>query len=401
MRRYTIFFIGVVLLLMSITTAEGAIAPNIIVSDFSVTDGSAEVGKSFNLSVTLINTAPETCANNIITSVQASLPFIVDGLSSISVGDLCSVSKKVVTVPIKVDPTSSGGSYQLIISNNYESATSAQFSSSSTLNIYVSGSPVINVYIISSNPIDIYAGDTGTITVSIQNDGTFQAQSVNANLKADKPLEVKWSKSMSSISLLEAKQARTADFVIEVPKNAEAKGYNLKLEVQYLDENLVLQKVTFPLTFQVQKKAMFELNISGNQKLYQNQNSRIIDLSVKNTGTDTAYKIKTKLLPQYPISTDGSVRYIDMLQPGKTADIKLSVDIDKDGTPGSYGLDVLFDFEDAQGKELQDTAKVSLTIQQKSPLRRIFIDYWFIWLAVIITAVLVAKRKMGKKIKES
>jgi hypothetical protein len=377
-----------------------AVRPNVVVSGFNIKEGEAAVGKDFVLSLTLTNTEPTACAQGISTTVQASFPFIMNGITSQAAGDLCQGTTKgsslTVDFPMRIDPTAKGGSYQLIITNDYETPTLAQFSTTNMVNLFVQGTPDIKANIINSNPIDVYPGDTATLTLSIENSGSFQAQSVDAKITADAPLDVNWAKSFSSIGLLDAKQSKTADFTIEVPKDAEAKDYELNLEVQYLDENLASQTKDFTLIFHVKPKAMFATSDAGSDTLYANQNSRTVKLLLKNTGTDTAYNIKAKILPQYPFSSDGSVRYIDVLEPGKTVPVQFTIDIDKDAKPGKYALDALMSFEDAQGKSLQDTAKVSLTVASKGFFMSTFADYWFLWLVIILAVVLIIRRRKKK-----
>ncbi len=390
------------ILLIGIAPVQAAIKPNVMVSGFSIKEGSAAVGKDFTLTVTIMNTEPQTCAENMVTSLQASFPFIINGVSSVTAGDLCTASTTTgaittVNFPMKVDPTATGGSYPVVITNSFETPTLAQFSSSSTINVFVAGTPELNAHIINSNPIDVYSGDTATVTVNIENDGSFQAQSVTASIKADSPLDAKWAKSFSSIGLLDSKQSKTADFSIGVPKDAEAKDYKLYLELQYKDENMVSQTKNFTFAFHVKKKALFETS-DGSEVLYQNDNSKTVHLTLKNIGTDDAHKVKAKLLPQFPFSTDGSVKYIDLLEPGKSTPLQITVNVDKDATPGKYGLDLLLDFEDAQGNDLQDTATVEFTVQQKSMVRALFIDYWFLWLIALVVIILIIRKKLsGKK----
>jgi len=375
--------------------AYADIRPNVVVSDFTLKDG-AYVGKKFVLSANLVNTEPSSCAKSITSSIDAGAPFIMDGISTLSIGDLCYGGNKVVDFPLKVDPTGTGGFYQLKVVNNYESNGFIQFSTSNTLNIFVNGSPEINANIINSNPVDIYPGDTGTLTVKLENDGGFRAQSLSASMKADNPIEVKWSKSFDSVELLDARQSKTMEFSVEVPKNAEAKIYPLTMEIVYYDENMEKQAKTFNFDFYVKKKAQFATIDAGSDTLYANQNLRSVKISLKNTGTDAARKIKAKILPQFPFSTDGSVRYIDMLDAGNSAPVYFSVDVDKDANPGKYNLDLLLDFEDAQGKKFQDTAQVALDVNRKGIIRAVFIDYWLLWLIVLAVGAIIYRRKYGK-----
>ncbi len=398
---YTLFTIFAVALLLPLlgTSAHAALQPNIIVTGFKVVDGQAAVGKTFTLELTLENTEPSACAQAITTSVQSGPPFIMDGVSTLPAGGLCAGTTKTVDFPMKVDPTATGGFYQLTVTNQFETSLLSQFSSTSVLNVFVAGTPDLTASVTDSSPIDVYPGDTATVTVNYQNDGGFDAQAVTADVAVDAPLVAKWADSFAALGTIAARQSKTAQVTIEVPKDAAAKDYPMTVTIHYLDENLTQRTVTQTLTFHVKAKALFETTDAGSDALYANYNSRMVRLLVKNTGTDTAYELKLKMLPQYPFSTDGSVRYIGSLAPGETAPVDFTVDIDKDGTPGTYGLTMLVDYQDAQGKNLQDdTTVVRLTVLQKSFFRAVFIDYWPFWIAGLVIVLLVARKRMkGKK----
>jgi hypothetical protein len=389
----------IVVFLVTITGVLG-VRPDLSVSAYSIKEGKAEVGKDFTLLLTISNKHPDSCARNILTTVQAGYPFIMRGVSSVFGGDICMDNETVVEFPMRIDPTASGGFYQITVLNSFESTTLAQFSSTDVLNVFVYGSPDIKANIINSQPVDIYPGDSAAITVNIENQGSFEAQSVNAKLTAQSPVEVKWSKSYSSLGVLSARQAKAVDFEVEIPKDADAKDYSLKLFVSYLDQNLTSQTKEVSLLLHVSPKAIFEFIDSGSDSLFANENSRQMKLTLKNTGTDSARNIKLRLQPMYPFSTDGSVRYIDIIEPGKTSEVQFTIDVDKDGTPGKYALDMLIDYEDAQGKALHDTAKVSLSLKSKGILRSLFFDYWFLWIIGLVVFLIVRKKKQGDKKKK-
>jgi len=385
--------------LLSAIPAHAALQPNVIVSAFSIKEGSAEVGKDFTLVLTLADTEPSACAQAITTSVQSGPPFIMDGLSTAAAGDLCYGSTKTLEFPMRVDPTAAGGFYQITVASTYETSLLAQYSSSSVINLLVNGTPDFSAAITGSDPIDVYPGDTAAITVDVQNNGAFSAQAVIATLNSDAPLEVKWAGASAALGTIGARQGKSAAFTVEVPKDAAAKDYPLRLDVQYLDQDLAQQERVLPLVFHVKPKAKFETADAGSDALFADQSSRSVKLLLKNTGTDAAHKLKAKILPQFPFSSDGSVRYVETLGAGSSVPVDFTVGIDKDATPGTYGLDMLVQFEDAQGKQLQDTAKVSLTVERKNLFRAVFLDYWFLWLALILVVFLVARRRMKKPAK--
>lgn len=386
-------FVFLMIALTNVLSAS-ALRPDVWVSGF---DAHPEVGKDFNLSIDFINIEPRTCANNIIMNIQGGYPFIMKGVSSVPVGSICSGDRLTATVPLSIDPAARGGTYQLIVNIDYETSTLAQFSGSSTINLYVSGSPELTAQIVSSDPLDVYPGDTATLAFVVQNQGTFQAQSVNAELSAQAPIKVIWSKSKDSLGLLDAKQGMNTEFAVEVPKDADSGNYQLSLMLSYLDQNLRSMSKIIKFDMVVKAKALFEAVDDNSELLYKNQNSRLVSYTLKNTGTDTAKKLKVRMLPMYPFSTDGTVRYIDALEPGQEAKVQFMVNTDKSATPGTYGLDLLIDYEDIQGKNFEDTADISLIIHQESLFRAVLINYWYLWSVIIIVALAMFVRKMRKK----
>ena len=386
-----------VLMALAMMMAAEALRPNVVVSSFGIKEGSASPGGDFTLLLTLSNTENATCADTITTTLQGGYPFIFTGLSTINSGDLCGIATRTVEVPLRIDPAADGGYYQLTVTNDYETPTQAQYSSTSVLNLVVEGSPELNANIIGSNPVDVYPGDTAQLSVSIHNDGSFGAQNVNATLRAELPVEVKWSGSFASVGNLAAHQAKTSGFTIDVPKDSPSQDYPLVLEIHYLDENHQERVNDIIFIFHVKKKALFSISDAASNTLYPNQNSRLVKLSITNKGTDTARNVKLKLLPQYPFSTDGSVRYISSLAPGASTQSVFSLDTDKDGTLGTYELDMLVTFEDAQGNTLQDTVPVPLTIRSESILRSVFLDYWLLWTVAIVAGFIIYRRRKAKK----
>jgi len=388
--KKTIILLIALISIMSVS----ALRPEVWVSGF---DANAQVGKDFDLTVRLTNLEPRTCANNIIMNVQGGYPFIMKGVSSVPVGDICSADDLSATVPMSIDPAAKGGTYQLTITTNYETSTLAQFSSTSVINVYVSGTPALNAQIVSSSPLDVYPGDTATLTFVVQNDGTFQAQSVEAELSAQLPLDVIWSKSKDALGLIDAKQGQNVDFALEVPKDAPSGIYPVALKLTYLDENLQQVSKIESFNMVVKDQAQFEALTGSSDSLFRNQNGRVVNFALRNTGTDIAKRLKIRLLPNYPFSTDGTVRYIDSLAPGAEKDIQFVVNTDKSATAGTYGLDLLVDFEDEQGKKFEDTTDIALTIQQESTFRAVFINYWYLWTVALIVLIAVVLRRVRKK----
>lgn len=386
-----------VLLILAVIPVQAAQYPKIIISGYSINGGEAGVGHNFILSLNLTN-IESMCAMTTTTNVQANPPFINRGASTITAGTICGGETKTVNIPLAIDPTATGGTYQLSITNNYETSVYTHYSSSDRLNIFVNGSPDINARIVNSVPVDVYSGDSAVLSVNIENTGTFAAQNLNATLSSDSPLIVKWANSQVATGTLSPKQSKIAEFSIEVPKDESAQTYPLVLSVNYLDENLAMQTKKIPFEFTVKKKATFTTSDAGSDSLAAGEDERIVRVTIKNNGNDIAKNLKIRLIPQFPFSTDGSIRYINRLKPGESAPIDFVTYVDKDATLGTYGLDALVNFEDASKNKLSDTTTVSLLVVRKSFFRAVFLDFWFLWvLAIVIATIIISKKKAKKK----
>ena len=103
--------------------------------------------------------------------------------------------------------------------------------------------------------------------------------------------------------------------------------------------------------------------------LYPGDLNKIIHVRVTNIGTDAAKEVKIQVQPQFPFTTDGSIKYIDRFEPGQSTVVQFAVNVDKAATIGNYGVGLILDFQDPQGKVLQDIATTPLTVQNKGLLQ--------------------------------
>ena len=397
--RQIFFVLGALLIMMFAMTSVDALArPRLVVSGVGVVDGIAAVGQDFTLAINVTD-VDVVCAMSTVVSVQTNPPLNTRTTNSAAPVNICGGETKTVLIPMSVDPTAVGGSYLLPITLDFEDTLNTPYVASETLTLVVSGSPNLEAHIASSSPVDIYPGDTAMLTVQLENDGTFQAQAVNAELRVspDSPIEIKPASSTFTAGVIDAKRSVNAVFAVEIPKNAAAQDYPLILRVSYLDENRVEKTTDLPLVLSAKQKALFSAQIDASQYLYSNDNGKTVVVNLKNIGTDTARNLKIKVNPQFPFTTDGSVRFVDSIVPGATVPVELVFNVDKDATVGSYGLELIMDFEDAQGKSLHDTTDMQIVVTQKGILRAVFLDYWYLWVIAIIIFAIVYRRRMRAK----
>ena len=370
-------------------------APIISISNFD-TDGSINTNMGhFTLNLDLKNSG-DSCANAVTVSTNSI--FLTNQDSDNGPTDICGT--KTLDIILDIPPSTPAGTYPVSILGTYtDENNSKQYTFSQTINLYLNGNSYINAHIINSNPLDVYAGDTATISVLVENDGTSLAQSINGVLYANEPLEIKSAGSFFSVGSLQPKQSYTAEFSFEVPKNARSGIYPMNLALTYIENNQEKTK-NIPLSFEIKKKATFETSDEGSDILYPKDSGKIIRIKVTNTGTEVAKEVKVQIQPQYPFTTDGSIRYITNLEPGSSSIVQFAIDIDKDATIGNYGTNMILDFKDSEGNELHDSVVTSLAIQNKSLLQILFVDYGYLWiiglLIILFILIRISRRKQEK-----
>lgn len=388
LNKKTFFLFSFALSIFLIASAQAATRPIITISNYN-TDTSIVAGGYFNLTLDLADQG-SLCGIGTTVSVQASYPFLTTGVSSTVPVSVC--NQTTVTLPLKIDAAAAGGSYPLTLIVGYSDWSNNVYSSSNTVNLVVGGMPNINANIINTNPSDVYQGDTATITVLLENDGSYEAQSVMGTLYSDSAAEVSPSSSYMYLGSLGSEQSANANFVVDIPKDSNTTQYPLTLTIQYLDENRVLQTKNISLVLNTKEKAIFQTADAGSQSFYANYQGRIAKINVTNVGTGIANQVEVNIEPQFPFTTDGSVRYINSINPGNSSIVEFVVDVDKDATPGNYGINLVFDYKDKDGNLLQDVETTNLTVRNKNIFRAIFIDYWFIWAVIIVIAIIVFLR---------
>jgi uncharacterized membrane protein len=154
------------------------------------------------------------------------------------------------------------------------------------------------------------------------------------------------------------------------------------------------------LILNVEKKALFQAsNVggTGGAILYPNSLGKTVTFRLTNLGTATADQIKIQVQPQFPFTTDGSIKYLDTLSQGESKDVQFVVNVDKSATVGTYALDLVIYYKDDQGNILQDTTTTSITVAKEDLLKKIFVDYWYLWLIALIAVILILVRILRRK----
>jgi hypothetical protein len=338
----------------------------------------------------------DACAKDVIVTAVANAPFITDQTPSSNPITICNGQFGKAHLSLILESNTIGGTYPLTLVVNYLDNSTGAYTFSNTINLLVEGNSDLNAHIINSNPLDVYPGDTATISVLVENDGTVQAQSISGVLSSKDTLEIKSAQSFFSVGSLQPKQSYIASFSLDVPKDAQAESYPMALSLVY-SENDETKNKDIPLIFDVKKRALFSVSDGGSDILYPKDSGKIIRVNIRNIGTNAAKELKIQVQPQFPFTTDGSIKYIPDLEPGQSDVVEFAINIDKDATVGNYGISLILDFKDSQGNSLYDTATAPLTIQNKGVFQKVFIDYWYLWILLELIAVIMLLRVSRKK----
>ncbi|MFA5108474.1 MAG: CARDB domain-containing protein [Candidatus Micrarchaeia archaeon] len=389
---------AVLMIFLALTSISFAsLNPKIELEKYTLSEVPTIPGHVVNLTLQLRSVETDNCAERVSVQVSMSYPLSNQGPDTQYLGDLCAQDAKEkgrVSFLIPIDSLAESGTYPITVATTYEKRFS-KFSESNTLNVRVGGEPDIIATVASSNPQDIYPGDTATISIKLHNSGSSRAESVIANLQAQKGIEVKWAGKTQTVGAIGARQNGNAEFVIEAEKDAKPGDYTLTLNLQYAKEDKSKMSESINLVLPLKQKAEFKASAKSDKLLAIGEDETVI-ITLENTGTKEAKKVKVKIKPIFPFSTDGTVRYIDSIKPGESADLEYLIHVDKEGTPGTQLSSLLIDFEDSQGKTFSDTQDFSLTTRTRPIIEKI-IDIWYVWVLAAIMVVFFAGKKLTAK----
>ncbi|MFA6329732.1 MAG: NEW3 domain-containing protein [Candidatus Micrarchaeia archaeon] len=374
--------------------------PDVRIADYSMPAALLAAGQS-EVTLTLESVGKLDCAYRVIAQASPSYPISLYGPDAIVVGDLCKADgARNVSFVFNADPNANAGNNPVSVSITYESENAAPYSTLQNLNIPVSGSPELRAQVTSSTPIDIHPGDTATVEVTIDNTGSYKAQAIEATLNAPAPMEVKAATKTAIIAELGAKKSAKVTYTIFVPKAQKAGVYAANVALAYIDESGKLVSKTIPVSITVAAKADLAVQPSVDV-VYIGTNNAQATFTITNNGQDTAKDLRLKIIPQFPISTDGSERLVGDFAAGATTQVAFNVNADKEAAAGSYAIQIQATYKDSDGTQYRESVETGITVKQKDLYTSIVADYWFIWAIVLIALAVFfgskAKSMLGKK----
>ncbi len=394
----------VLLLALCCSPVRAAINPTLEIYEYTLSEVPAVPGDTVTLTLKIHDVEWATCADHVTVQIIASYPLSVSGMDTKYLETVCESDPfgTAASFDIPVDSLAQSGTYPVTIVTNYEKQFD-KFSATNTFNVRVAGTPSLTASVESSNPTDIYPGDTASVTVSFQNNGTGRIASSTATFYASDGIEVKWAGREQELGEIPARSGASATFEIEAMKNITPGTYRLTAVLDYIGENNVTGSESFDFDIPIKEKAEFTATASPGTLLHPDEDVQVT-VNVKNTGSQEARKIKVRIQPVFPFSTDGTVRYVDSLKPGEEAGLVYLIHVDNDATAGQQVAGLLFDFEDPQGRKFTDSQDFTLDVETTTLVEQV-IQYWYVFAAIALLAgiyVLVkAAGYVSRKLKES
>jgi len=376
-------------------TAFASINPKVQLLNYTLSEVPAQPGHTLALTLHFKSMEPDNCAEALSVQVAVSYPLSVLGSDTQYLNLFCyrdPESAGDFTFLLPVDNLATSGTYPVAVSMSYQKRFSV-LTGSNTVNIQVGGAPSFNASVTSSQPVDIYAGDSAKVAVTFQNTGSSMVQSARATATS-RGIVVKWAGQAADIGSIAARGSATATFNIEAPKDLTAGNYPLDVVLDYTSENKSMGSTQFRFMVPVSPKADFAA-ASASPVLVSGEKKEVA-ISLTNTGSQEARRLKVRIKPLFPFSTDGTVRYVDSLPAGASANITYLVTVDKDATAGEQLLGFQIDFEDLQGKQMSDTADFSLSVRALT-LTDQLAAVWYVWAVLAIVAVYAASKRLVKK----
>ena len=393
---FAVLFVFAIALLVMAVPSHALVGPDVRVvsSEFS---NDLTPGSQTDLTITLANLGEFQCAYKISSQVQVSSPLSTEGLDSHIVNSFCAPGNITLTFPIKADANAVAASYPITVATTYESEYRAAYAASNTIYVTVHGTPNLSAHVTKTNPVTVYPDSDFSLDITVDNVGAYRADALTLALSsAEAPLEIKSTAGVQSAATLQPRSSVTRTFYLHGPKNTEAKTYGLTLTASYINENGVQTTKSIPLNLVVSKRAVFEAS-DGNAAAYIGSRSNSVTFTLTNAGSDDAKRLRARLLPSFPFATQGSVQYIEDLKPGQSQEIVFYTDVDSEGIPGTYSLDLSLTWENNDGDSFTDTIPIGIKAEYVPLFNAIFLNYWYVWLIAIAAGAFFYMRRQKAK----
>ncbi|WP_136689270.1 COG1361 S-layer family protein [Halorhabdus amylolytica] len=329
------------------------------------TNGTAQVGDTSDVSVTLENTGTQTAhsATVVASSQSGSMSFDAGSPSaSAYIGEWAPDETRTVTYDVGLAPEASVREYTVGLTVNYEDSDGIPQQSGS-LTAGIDTLPEQS-FALSNVESTLRVGEDGEITGTIENTGPQPAGSVVVRYADDATTLIPIEQS-AAVGPLDSGESASFTLPIEVNSEAEAGPKSIDLAVSYRntdDEKRLYEQLDVRAAV-AQERDQFEVALAD--RTVEAGGSAMLSVEVTNNLDETVSDVEGRLFADDPLDTGSTdTGYVESIEPGETATMTFELTAGSSAvTEKTYPISFDFRYDDADGdSKLSDTTRVAVTV---------------------------------------
>jgi hypothetical protein len=326
---------------------------------------------------------------------NTEISFQFQGVAStpaLDAGTIQPYTSSMIPVSFKFYKNATIGTISALAS--YSDSQGNNFSETIPLNVnFELKQPEFQVESISSTPSNVYPNNYASLNVLLYNNGDVDLKNVNLYITSG---NVQIQKLSQQIFLGDVPSKTSQNFQISfyTPKNSVSGSQFFTVNATFDYYNQTTYQV-FQVPLEIKPIALFKAE-TFQPNIYPGESNANVIVQITNIGSDDARNLIITTNPNFPFTTDAGTRYIQDLKPGQSQNISFSVSASSTSAPGSYQLEVDYQFKDAQQNTQTDYNNIPLSISGMSLTQLIGNYYWIIIVIVIIAIIYFARMRKKK-----
>ena len=305
----------------------------------------AEAGKYMDLWIKIENIGTEE-ADNVTCVLLPEYPFSLDPNENATrhIGKLPGTEEVILQYKLRVDSNAVEGWNEMKIKCQTENSDTWIIHE---FDIYVESKiPEFAVGSIVSEPSKLFPdSEENKLLIEIQNIGTGDAELITSELILPKGITSSESYSnIANLGIIKEGESKTAEFYIDIDKNATPGNYRAKLIIKYKDSNNNREEYknqTLDIDIVVKPLPLFEIENATTSPGKISQGDKVtLRLTIKNVGFEDAKTVSVKIYKQsdQPFDFDEKYDYIGNLKPNQSGEVVFRFDVDNDANLKTYLL---------------------------------------------------------------
>lgn len=331
----------------------------------SITGGSYEAGECGKITAVI---EPASNVSQAFVTVTATSPFLLNKTETY-VGSLEGGKETTVPIDVCIYPDVYSGVYPVLVTVRWDER-GVQKNAFSTAGFEVTSRPEIVIASTSTDPEKIDQNYGGEISLVLQNLKPEAGFSVGAELLGEGCVP----NSSSTAKYVSTPLYRGIGGKVSFQcKRFESSGsLEIPVKITYKDRfgNEYEEVSATSVLVEPSPKVVVEnysTEMDGTNTLH-------VNMTLKNEGTRRARSVDVGMDVQWPFSTSQKRDYIDVIEPGQTAQAHFVLNVYSNADQKHYGIDTTTDFKDDDDKSYSEDRTISVMVTPQS-----FLEYALGW----------------------